>query len=124
MKKIELEIYEAPPSINTFYGHTGNRRYITARGRRFKDYIENHLQTLKSEGKIVSLGDARLKVEVLLYFKGKRLRDLDNYLKTLIDCFKGILFIDDEQIDWIEAKRFYHAPCNKVCVTIRVLKAR
>ena len=116
MKKIELEIYEAPPSINTFYGHTGNRRYITARGRRFKDYIENHLQTLKSEGKIASLGDARLKVE--------RLRDLDNYLKTLIDCFKGILFIDDEQIDWIEAKRFYHAPCNKVCVTIRVLKAR
>jgi Holliday junction resolvase RusA-like endonuclease len=38
-------------------------------------------------------------VTITLYFKGKRRRDIDNYLKPLIDALKDQLFEDDSMIE-------------------------
>ena len=40
----------------------------------------------------------RIRLEVKFMFKDKRKRDIDNYLKVLIDSIKGVLFEDDDQI--------------------------
>ena len=119
-----IEIHEAPPSINTFYGHTGKRRYVTKKGREFKEYIEWYLHKLKMEGRICDYSGFRLRIDYEFHFKGKRPRDTSNYIKVAEDCLSGILFDDDEQVDEVRAKRFYHAPENKVIITITNLGSK
>jgi Holliday junction resolvase RusA-like endonuclease len=99
-KKLEIELNDAPPSVNAFWGQHGPIKYITKKGKEWRKHIQENLPK-------ESLGGARLKLDITITFKGKRKRDLDNYLKPLIDTFSGFLFDDDEQIDEIVAKRIY-----------------
>lgn len=103
LKLIKLNIDQRPISINSFYGN--NRRgckYISDKGRMFQDYVRYSLMKYHKPFK-----NARLSLEIEFTFKGKRKVDLDNYLKPLIDCLKGTLFDDDEQIDVIFARKEY-----------------
>lgn len=113
-RTLQIEIDQAPPSINGYYGHTGNRRYITNKGRAFKEYVEWELKSAR----IKSFGTARLKVEYEFHFKGKRKRDTGNYEKVCSDCLEGYLFDNDESIDELNLKRYYHCPETKVLITI------
>lgn len=102
-RSITIQIDEKPPSINTFYAHTGKRRFITKKGREFKEYVEWQLKSLR----IPPFGSARLKMTYEFNFKGKRKRDTSNYIKVMEDCLSGILFDDDEQVDEVIARRHY-----------------
>jgi Holliday junction resolvase RusA-like endonuclease len=55
-------------------------------------------------GKPKILGKVKLEVE--FHFKDNRRRDVDNYLKVLIDALKDNLFEDDYLIWEINAKKF------------------
>jgi len=115
-KSIKISIDQRPISINSFYSHTRTgQTYISERGRTFQDYIR---YSLLSQHK--PFGDSRIALEVEFSFKGKRKVDLDNYLKPLIDCLKGTLFDDDEQIDVIFARKSYWI-CDKIEITVRKL---
>jgi len=113
-----IELYEVPPSINGFYRHNKFGTYITAKGREFKNYVEEYLKMLIEEGELTSFGDKRLRVEYTFCFKGKRKRDTGNYEKALSDCLEGILFDNDEQLDELNLRRLYHAPENKTIIKI------
>ena len=117
-KTVEIEINLRPPSINGYYGHTGNRRYITKKGREFKEYVEWYLHNLKQKGVLVDFGDSRLKVEYEFHFKGKRKLDTGNFEKVLSDCLEGYLFDNDEQLDIIHLSRTYNNPEDKIYIKI------
>lgn len=118
----EVEIYEAPPSQNGFWSHTGKRKYITNRGREFKQYVELQLKSLVNQKKLYSFGDKRLAIDYEFFFRGKRKRDTSNYVKVVEDCFSGILFDDDEQVDYFTAKRYYNSETNMFRVRISVIE--
>ena len=113
-----IELYAVPPSINGFYGQHGKHKYITNKGREFKQYVEDCLARLVTAEAIKPFGDKRIKLTFEFHFKGKRKRDTSNYIKSLEDCLSGILFTDDEQIDEIVARRSYHAPEHLTVINI------
>lgn len=122
--KLELEIDLAPPSINSFYGNRGHRKYITHKGREFKTYVETSMYHLVKPGGKTVFGDARVKTDYEFHFRGKRKRDTTNYIKPMEDCLSGIIFDDDEQVDEMSAKRFYYAEYNHILITITKLPSK
>jgi crossover junction endodeoxyribonuclease RusA len=84
-----------PPSVNHYWGQSGNRRFIGKKGVQFrKDVIE----AVYNAG-VTSL-DGRLCVHVNLYPPDKRKRDIDNSMKSLFDaCEHAGCYENDSQID-------------------------
>jgi Holliday junction resolvase RusA-like endonuclease len=78
-------------SYNTYYRIFRGRYVISKRGKEFRQQVKDALV-----GKPKTLG--RIKLEIEFSFKDKRLRDLDNHMKAIIDAIKGILFEDDSEI--------------------------
>jgi len=91
-----------PPSVNTYWGFRGSRRFLTSRATVFKQQVA--AQFLRSGYE--PLGDARLQVEIELYPPDRRVRDIDNVVKSTLDamCQAGI-FDDDGQIDILHVTR-------------------
>ena len=91
---MEITLKGNPQSTNNIYRHTGNRVYMTAKGKALK---EDYQWQLKSQykGKPIK-GDVDLRIE--LFFGDARIRDIDNYNKILLDACSDILWIDDSQI--------------------------
>lgn len=85
-----------PPSVNTYWGFKGSQRFLTSRAKLFKQAVA--AEFIKSGYE--PLGSARLKIEIELYPPDKRIRDIDNVVKSTLDalCQAGI-FDDDGQID-------------------------
>lgn len=87
-----------PPSINSYWGFSGHRRFINKAGLAFKEAVADYV----AEYKVPSLGDARLEFHVTLYPKDKRRQDIDNRIKALWDALSDNgagVFNDDSQID-------------------------
>ena len=99
MKKIlDVEIPLSPPSVNTYWRSNGKRRFVTAKGVKFKKDVGYFIPYVMS--------DKRLKAEITFHFATKRLCDIDNYLKATLDSLvqNGLCF-DDEQFDELHVKR-------------------
>lgn len=82
-----------PPSLNRYYRHVGNKTLISEDGRAYREWVCSHLKrTMPLQEKI------RLVVE--FQQTDKRRRDLDNYLKCLLDSMTHAgVYEDDSQID-------------------------
>lgn len=95
---LDCEIPLSPPSVNTYWGFNKSRRYLTTLANRFVKDLSNWVKPKMSK--------SRLKLEVTFCYKDKRVRDLDNNLKPLIDgLVKCGLCVDDEQFDELHIKR-------------------
>jgi len=100
-KKLNLTV-PFPPSVNTYWGFRGANRFLTKKAVCFKQIVRNEYLLTKHSGFALQ----RLKVYVELNPPDRRIRDLDNYAKSLLDalCQAGI-FVDDEQIDHLTLVR-------------------
>lgn len=89
-----------PPSNNTYYRHARGRHYISPAGIKYRAHVQEYaaLHGLKAPNE-------RLHVGVIVFPPDKRVRDLDNLFKGLLDSlvFAGVI-LDDSLIDrlWIE----------------------
>lgn len=85
-----------PPSVNTYWGFRGSHRYLTDKAKLFKQEV----LTAFKDSKSIGLGSKRLSVTISLFPPDKRVRDIDNVIKSLLDalCQAGA-FVDDSQID-------------------------
>ena len=89
-----------PPTINSYYKQgTGYQKYISLRGRKYRDEVEAEI-----EEQLVGVADLpfdhKLNVTVVLHMPDKRTRDLDNYMKSLLDALtKAGVWEDDSLID-------------------------
>jgi crossover junction endodeoxyribonuclease RusA len=93
-----------PPSINSYWGFSGHRRFINKAGVAFKEAVADYV----SEYRVPKLGKARLEIQVTLYPKDKRIQDIDNRLKSLFDSLSNNgagVFDDDSQIDVLLVQR-------------------
>lgn len=85
-----------PPSVNTYWGFQGSHRFLTSKAKEFKTNCAAVFLQSKHRG----FGTDRLQVRIELYMPDRRVRDVDNYAKSLLDalCQAGV-FDDDGQID-------------------------
>jgi crossover junction endodeoxyribonuclease RusA len=90
-----------PPSVNNYWMSSGNMRYISKRGRVFRQAVAEECAT---QG--VRALEGRLAVHVALFPPDKRKRDVDNVLKALLDaCEHAGCYESDSQIDELHVVR-------------------
>lgn len=87
----EITLNFACLSYNTYYRIMRGRYIISAKGRAFRQLVKDSIINQP-------LVQGRIKLEIEFHFRDRRIRDLDNHTKALIDALKGILFVDDSDI--------------------------
>lgn len=85
-----------PPSVNNLYATVRGRRVKSKVGREFAEHA-------KREMKDVTQFVGPVAVRAWLY-RPKKVGDLDNRLKGLLDCMTGLVYADDRQVMRIEAE--------------------
>jgi crossover junction endodeoxyribonuclease RusA len=95
---IELNL-PYPPSVNTYWGFRGSRRFLTKTANDFKLIVN-------LAAKRARFGDDKVGLEILLHAPDRRRRDIDNVLKPLIDALQAAgVFDDDSQVDQLMVAR-------------------
>lgn len=89
-----------PPSANRYWRNVKGRMVVSANARAYKEEVG---WMVKAKVKEPMPGDIYVRVRI---FRPRKIGDLDNTLKVLLDALKGIVFIDDEQVVEIRANRF------------------
>lgn len=92
-----------PISTNQIYRRHGHIMYMSKEGKQMK---ESYQWQLKSQWRGNKCLTGPLGIEVRLYFKDNRRRDIDNYGKVLLDSLTGIIYEDDEQIQSMSVAKF------------------
>lgn len=112
-----------PPSVNQYWRHVsarGRRRtLVSENGRRYR---QRAAAAVAAQG-MVHLGlTGRLAVHVLAQPPDRRLRDLDNLPKGVLDALTHAgLWADDSQVDDLRIVRGPETPGGALTVTIRTL---
>lgn len=105
-----------PPSVNTYWGFHGSHRFLTNKAKQFKTIC----RSAYVESRHAGFGKDRLQVRVELYMPDRRVRDIDNYVKSLLDSLcQANIFVDDEQIDHLTIVRKELFKGGKCLVTIQ-----
>ena len=106
-----------PPSVNSYWGFKGHRRFLTPKANEFKAQVA-HIVSLNK----IKLGNARLKIEMILYPTDKRIRDIDNSIKSCLDALvQASAFADDSQIDELVLKRGEIIKGGKAKIILQIL---
>ena len=105
-----------PPTINSYYGRTSRGVvYIRKAGRAFR---LSAMEVIQMQACGICL-DYPLHLEVVLYPPDKRKRDLDNYMKPLLDSLTHAgLIEDDSLIDQLSILRGIPQPSGCCVVTL------
>ncbi len=90
------------PTVNNYYAHTKKGVFIKAAGKRYREAITREVIEQHAARGL----DSQLHVSVVLHFKDKRRRDLDNYMKGMLDALTHAgVWDDDKQIDQLSIYR-------------------
>lgn len=114
MATVELTL-PWPPSVNSYWGFHGHRRFLTQKALEFK---KNAVAAVQGQ----RLGQSRLSVTIIACAPDKRTRDLDNILKPTLDALvQAGLFDDDSQVDLLTVQRGEVVKGGKAIVTVASL---
>lgn len=83
-----------PPSVNAYWLQSGKRRYISKRGVEFKNDV---LEICKD---VQGYGDMPVEVSIDLHPRDKRLIDVDNCCKAILDSLQGAAIFNDDCQVW------------------------
>ena len=91
-----------PPSINNYWIASGHRRFISQRGRDFK----NDVTAYCAEWRVPNYGDQPVWVEIILKPRSKKLMDIDNCAKAILDSLEHAGIINsDVQVERLLIER-------------------
>ncbi|MEI8296256.1 MAG: RusA family crossover junction endodeoxyribonuclease [Alphaproteobacteria bacterium] len=90
-----------PPSINNYWIASGHRRFISQRGRDFKNDVAAYCK----EWRVPNYGDQPVWVDIILRPRSKKLMDIDNCVKPILDSLIGIVYTDDVSVQRITIER-------------------
>lgn len=117
LDKVMLDL-PYPPSVNTYWRANGKRRFISRAGIEFAKRVAEVVMVSGNP----SFGSDRLRVHVVIYPRSKRVMDIDNCLKAILDALmKANVYDDDSQIDLLSVERgeqIKHGGCQ-VTITHR-----
>ena len=105
-----------PPSVNHYYVKTRNGIFISKKGKAFRSAVSlNVIEQLPQFSMIATPID----VTVVLSMPDKRIRDVDNYMKSLLDAITHTgLWEDDSLIDQLHIYRSKVSAPGSVYVSI------
>lgn len=106
-----------PLSTNNIYRHRGNITYMTRKGREMKNSYQWEAKTQWQGFKCLT---GALEIWISLHFKDKRVYDIDNFGKLLLDSLTGIVWNDDRQIQKMTVEKFYDK--EKPRIEIKILE--
>ena len=94
-----------PPSVNTYWRRNGSRYFIAKKGVEFRKAVDVIIACMQqSEYELPIKG--RVSMSVWLYPPDRRRRDIDNYMKAILDALGHAgVYVDDEQIDFLAIDR-------------------
>jgi crossover junction endodeoxyribonuclease RusA len=91
-----------PPSVNNYWHTSGKRRYISPAGKKFTEDVAKNVY----EQGYKRFGNKSLGISVMIHPRSKRIFDLDNTLKAILDALmKAGCYDDDSQFEYIEIAR-------------------
>jgi len=109
-----------PPSVNRYWRHWRGRTLVSRAGRAYRQRVA--VEVL-AHGVTGGLGNARVKVEILARPPDRRLRDLDNLLKGLLDaCTRAGIWDDDGQIDDLRIMRGEAVPGGNIVMWVTAIQ--
>ena len=91
---MEIILKWVPISSQHAYGQSGKIRYMT---KDAKDLKNAYILQARMQYKGIPLNTS-LSAYIRLYFVDKRVRDIDNYWKLLLDSLTWVVYEDDKQI--------------------------
>jgi crossover junction endodeoxyribonuclease RusA len=107
-----------PPSVNTYWGFHGHRRFLTPKAKEFKSEVA---QVVSHQS--INYGNQRIKISITLYPPDRRLRDIDNVVKSTLDALvQAHAFFDDSCVDVLLVQRGAIIKGGKAEVTIEILE--
>jgi crossover junction endodeoxyribonuclease RusA len=108
------------PSVNTYWRRGRFSTYLSPVGREFKKAVAEYIV----ESNTPKLGDARVRITMVIRPRSKRKFDIDNLAKSVLDAISqegaGVID-DDEQVDELHIIRGDPIKGGKIVVTIEVL---
>ena len=112
-----LLVLPLPPTINSYWGFSGHRRFLTLQAREFKTQVAHIVSQQKTR-----FGKAPIVLVVTIHFRDRRIQDLSNRIKALEDAMvqSGLLF-DDSQIKEIHVYEGEIVKGGKMVVQISLL---
>jgi len=91
-----------PPSINNYWMTSGHRRYISKRGMEFRKAVVMFCL----EWRVRKLGDQAVMVHIVLKPRSKKLMDIDNCAKAILDSLEHAGIINsDVQVERLVIER-------------------
>jgi crossover junction endodeoxyribonuclease RusA len=91
-----------PPSINNYWIASGHRRFISKRGVLFRQSVMEYVM----DNEVPKLGDQGLSVHIVLRPRSKKLMDIDNCAKAILDaCEHAGIFDSDVQVEKLLIER-------------------
>lgn len=90
------------------------RLYMIKEGKELKELYQLEAQN-QYKGKVMSVN---CDMEIILFFKDKRRRDVDNYSKLVLDALEGVVYEDDRQIQKLTIKKDYSAENPRIEIEI------
>jgi crossover junction endodeoxyribonuclease RusA len=102
-----------PVTINSYYKKFKNRLIISKEGVEYKDAI---LAKLPHDSALQLRGAVKLDLE--FHFTDRRVHDLDNLFKPIIDILKNKLFEDDKEIYEIHSRKKLQQECYRIIIKV------
>lgn len=116
---MEIILSGNPLSTQTIYRYTciGRfaRLYMAKAGKKLKEQYQADAR-MQYEGEMI-LGDCEL--EITLFFKDKRRRDIDNFNKLVLDSLEGVVYEDDKQIQRLTIIKNYSKENPRIEIIIK-----
>ena len=109
-----------PPSVNAYWLQSGNRRYISKRGRDFKLAVQQYIYN----NQLSSFGSQPVDLSIILFPRDKRLLDIDNCCKAILDSMNGLMYDDDQQVWKLTVERGEKIKGGGCQVTIKEYKGK
>jgi len=108
-----------PPSVNTYWRANGKRRFISKAGVEFKHAVQEYV----INNSIPKLGSARLRMDIVIRPRSRRVFDIDNLLKAILDALMNAgVYDDDSQVDDLHITRGDPCPNGACLVVIEPIK--
>jgi crossover junction endodeoxyribonuclease RusA len=110
-----------PPSVNSYYRNLGTKVLISAKGRQYRKAVANAI--ILGNGK--AMAHCRYAVTVTLHRKDKRIFDIDNCAKAILDSLTHAgVWEDDSLVDDLRLIRGSVKKPGGCVVEISVIQGR
>lgn len=99
-----------PPSANRYWRSVRGRVLVSAEARAYKERVRAYFSRARPLTGPVGI-DLRI-------FRPRKIGDLDNAIKVLLDALRGMAYLDDRQVVVIHAWRYDDAKRPRAEITI------